>query len=238
MNDVLITSKLRTISLLFVATVLAVDSFAAWQLSSFTSPFTAQTADTSSPPDLISGALLNVETLRADTELLTITQTMAANEAVAGAIATNRAQFITRMDQLAAALPGEVSQIETLKHREDALLRQACRGSLLRAAAATALAENASAQTVFLTECLPPMQSVAQGIASEQMRVQAQAAVTALALQSAAARATDAVLAMMLGSLSLAGLCAAFWLRGAFKPLTPLQEPTDPHAEGAAGRAA
>ncbi len=239
MADLLITAKTRSLSLLFVAAIVVSSCFAAWQLASSAGRFAALAADTTAPSELFGGALLDVETLQADTELLTITQSMAANEQVAGAIATHQAQFIARMDRLAARFPGEFSPIEALKQREDALLHQACRRPLLLAAAATSVAENAAAQTAFLSDCLPLMQSVAQDMTSEQKRVQAQAALTARALQAAAARATEAALAMIVGSLSLATLCAACLLRaGVFKQLAPLQAPADPRAEGAASPAA
>ncbi len=235
MADMLITSKIRTIMLLLMAALAMSAGVATWQLLSLTTLLTARGAAAATTSDLLAGAMLNVASIRADTELLTITQTMAANEQTAGAIATDLAQFDARMDRLAAQRPEEAVRIQVLKHREDALLRQACRGPLLRAAAAISATDNQAAQTVFLSDCLTTMQDMTRDMTTEQTRIQAP--ITGVDLPTAMARATEPVLAMMLGSLGLAIVCATCLLRaGTLKPLTPA--PTERHADGAASPAA
>jgi hypothetical protein len=205
-----IISKFLTIIALYVTVVLFSECCATWKLSEIASRSATLAVDTQAPSEMIGEALLTVEALGADIELLTITQTMAANELAAGAIATNRAQFMTLMDEAEALTPGEFSKIEALKVREDALLHQACRRSLLKGAAAISPMDNVAAQTEYLAHCAPLVRAMVHDMVAEQNRIQAQAAASRLALREATNLATAETLAIMLGSLGLVTLCGVF----------------------------
>jgi len=195
---------------LCVVVVIFSECFAVWQLSGIASQFAAWRADTDTPSEMMAEAWLNLEALRSDTELLTITQTMNENEAVTGDIAKNQTQFRARMNAAEAAVPSEIPRIEALKNHENALFHHACRNTLLQGGAATSMVANAVAQTNYLTQCAPMMPSMMQDIAAEQLRLRAQAALQQRALPKAIGRAFTETVAMMLASLALITLFALF----------------------------
>jgi methyl-accepting chemotaxis protein len=174
--------------------------------------------------DLLAGANSDVQTIRMDIGMLTITQTTAANDALLAEIATDRANFDRRMNDAELAIPDHAADIRHLKAEEDAILDRTCARAIVLGGSSTSITGNIAAQKEFLLHCQPALPGIVAGMRDQRLALEHEAWAARAALTKATDRAITSTFALMFAGLALVMAGGFFALRSwVIAPLLTLQ---------------
>jgi methyl-accepting chemotaxis protein len=161
----------------------------------------------------IARANRNLQAGRASVAELEISTTDAENQIEVGNINEARTRFDSYMDDAAAADPAAAAGIETLKATGQQVLGNDCQNSINLGLAATAAADVANAQAVYLKECYPNFAALTAAMVSETKVLTDSVAANEASLTHSVTSTVLLTYGMILGGLAIVMIAGFFGIR-------------------------
>lgn len=223
-DNVSIVTKFLAILALFGLLAGLAQCYETVQMRQIAAKFSSVGGDLTDAIDLLGGANRDVQTIRVDIGLLTITLTAVDNDALLAEINSDHSDFDRRMNEAELAIPNHAEEIRRLKAREDTILDQTCARTIALGDASTSIAGNITAQREFLLHCQPALPGVVVGMGNERLTVEREARAARASLSKETDNAITLTFALMFAGLALVmaggGLALRAWV---IAPLLALQ---------------
>jgi methyl-accepting chemotaxis protein len=141
--------------------------------------------------------------IQADIGLGQVSNTPATDQSALNSIHSDLKLFDERMTDSAALWPAHAPEVTALKSRVDTIVSTTCASAIQMGAVATSLADNVSAQTVFLRDCAPSFPPIEKAMVEERRIMAAGSDGDMAALTSSASTTILLTFAMIIGGLVL-----------------------------------